>query len=131
MSGRVLIADDDRAIRESLARALALEGYDVVQANDGAVALQMVESSQPDVAVLDVMMPNVDGLTVCRVLRAEKNRVPILMLTARTETADRVAGLDAGADDYLPKPFDLDELLARLKAKNYHTMRPHLQQLNI
>ena len=116
MSGRVLIADDDRAIRESLARALALEGYDVVQANDGAVALQMVESSQPDVAVLDVMMPNVDGLTVCRVLRAEKNRVPILMLTARTETADRVAGLDAGADDYLPKPFDLDELLARLRA---------------
>jgi two-component system response regulator MprA len=116
MSGRVLIADDDRAIRESLARALALEGYDVVQASDGAVALQMVESSQPDVAVLDVMMPNVDGLTVCRVLRAEKNRVPILMLTARTETADRVAGLDAGADDYLPKPFDLDELLARLRA---------------
>jgi two-component system response regulator MprA len=116
MSGRVLIADDDRAIRESLARALALEGYDVLQASDGAVALQMVESSQPDVAVLDVMMPNVDGLTVCRVLRAEKNRVPILMLTARTETADRVAGLDAGADDYLPKPFDLDELLARLRA---------------
>lgn len=116
MSGRILIADDDRAIRESLARALGLEGYDVVQANDGAAALSLVESAQPDVAVLDVMMPNVDGLTVCRVLRAERNRLPILMLTARTETPDRVAGLDAGADDYLPKPFDLDELLARLRA---------------
>jgi two-component system response regulator MprA len=116
MSARILIADDDRAIREALSRALTLEGYDVVQAADGAAALQLIETSQPDVAVLDVMMPNVDGLTVCRVLRAERNRVPVLMLTARTETADRVAGLDAGADDYLPKPFDLDELLARLRA---------------
>ncbi len=116
MSGRILLADDDRAIREALTRALTLEGYEVVQASDGAQALSLVESSQPDAAVLDVMMPNVDGLTVCRVLRAERNRLPILMLTARTETADRVAGLDAGADDYLPKPFDLDELLARLRA---------------
>ncbi len=116
MSGRILIADDDRAIREALSRALTLEGYDVVQAPDGAAALTLIESSQPDVAVLDIMMPNVDGLTVCRVLRAEKNRIPVLMLTARTETPDRVAGLDAGADDYLPKPFDLDELLARLRA---------------
>jgi two-component system response regulator MprA len=116
MSGRILIADDDRAIREALSRALTLEGYDVVQAADGAAALTLIESSQPDVAVLDIMMPNVDGLTVCRVLRAERNRIPVLMLTARTETPDRVAGLDAGADDYLPKPFDLDELLARLRA---------------
>jgi two-component system response regulator MprA len=116
MSARILLADDDRAIREALTRALTLEGYDVVQAPDGAAALGLVESAQPDVAILDVMMPNVDGLTVCRVLRAEKNRIPILMLTARTETPDRVAGLDAGADDYLPKPFDLDELLARLRA---------------
>jgi two-component system response regulator MprA len=116
MSGRILIADDDRAIREALSRALTLEGYDVVQAPDGAAALTLIESAQPDVAVLDVMMPNVDGLTVCRVLRAERNRIPVLMLTARTETPDRVAGLDAGADDYLPKPFDLDELLARLRA---------------
>ena len=115
-SGRILLADDDRAIREALTRALTLEGYDVVQANDGAQALSLVESTKPDAAVLDVMMPNVDGLTVCRVLRAERNRLPILMLTARTETPDRVAGLDAGADDYLPKPFDLDELLARLRA---------------
>jgi two-component system, OmpR family, response regulator MprA len=116
MSGRILIADDDRAIREALTRALSLEGYDVVQAPDGAAALSLIETTQPDVAVLDVMMPNVDGLTVCRVLRAERNRIPVLMLTARTETPDRVAGLDAGADDYLPKPFDLDELLARLRA---------------
>jgi len=116
MSGRILLADDDRAIREALTRALTLEGYDGVQAPDGAQALSLIESSKPDVAVLDVMMPNVDGLTVCRVLRAERNRIPVLMLTARTETPDRVAGLDAGADDYLAKPFDLDELLARLRA---------------
>ena len=116
MSGRILLADDDRAIREALTRALSLEGYDVVQVNDGTRALAAVENDQPDAAILDVMMPNVDGLTVCRVLRAERNRLPVLMLTARTETPDRVAGLDAGADDYLPKPFDLDELLARLRA---------------
>jgi two-component system, OmpR family, response regulator MprA len=116
MSARVLVADDDRAIRDSLTRALGLEGYDVVQAIDGAAALSLIESAQPDVAILDVMMPNIDGLTVCRVLRAERNRLPVLMLTARTETPDRVAGLDAGADDYLAKPFDLDELLARLRA---------------
>lgn len=116
MSARVLIADDDRAIRDALTRALGLEGYDVVQAVDGNTALSLIESARPDVAILDVMMPNVDGLTVCRVLRAERNRLPVLMLTARTETPDRVAGLDAGADDYLAKPFDLDELLARLRA---------------
>ena len=116
MSARVLIADDDRAIRDALTRALGLEGYDVVQAVDGNTALSLIESTRPDVAILDVMMPNVDGLTVCRVLRAERNRLPVLMLTARTETPDRVAGLDAGADDYLAKPFDLDELLARLRA---------------
>src|SRR3954447_5075182 len=115
-SGRILLADDDRAIRESLSRALGLQGYEVVQAPDGAAALTMVEKEQPDAAILDVMMPNVDGLTVCRVLRAERNRLPILMLTARTETADRVAGLDAGADDYLAKPFELDELFARVRA---------------
>jgi len=116
MNARILLADDDRAIREALTRALTLEGYEVVQASDGAQALAAIESHKPDVAVLDVMMPNVDGLTVCRVLRAERNRVPILMLTARTETSDRVAGLDAGADDYLAKPFELEELLARLRA---------------
>jgi two-component system, OmpR family, response regulator MprA len=113
---RVLVVDDDRAIRESLARALELDGYEVSLASDGAAALATIRESRPDVAVVDVMMPNIDGLTVCRVLRAEKDRLPILMLTARTETSDRVAGLDAGADDYLPKPFELDELMARLRA---------------
>jgi two-component system response regulator MprA len=113
---RVLVVDDDRAIRESLARALELEGYDVELAGDGAAALSAIRDRRPDVAVLDVMMPNIDGLTVVRVLRAERDRLPVLMLTARTETPDRVAGLDAGADDYLPKPFELDELLARLRA---------------
>jgi two-component system response regulator MprA len=113
---RVLVVDDDRAIRDSLARALELDGYEVSLASDGAVALATIRELRPDVAIVDVMMPNIDGLTVCRVLRAEKDRLPILMLTARTETSDRVAGLDAGADDYLPKPFELDELMARLRA---------------
>jgi two-component system, OmpR family, response regulator MprA len=113
---RVLIADDDRAIRESLARALELEGYDVVTVVDGVEAMTRVRRDPFDALVLDVMMPGVDGLAVCRVLRADGDRTPVLMLTARVETPDRVAGLDAGADDYLPKPFELDELLARLRA---------------
>jgi two-component system response regulator MprA len=113
---RVLVADDDRAIRDALVRALELEGYEAVAVPDGAAALEESRRQPVDVLVLDLMMPGVDGLTVCRVLRAEKDRTPILMLTARTETADRVAGLDAGADDYLAKPFALDELLARLRA---------------
>ena len=116
MAYRVLLVDDDRAIRESLARALDLEGYEVLTSADGAEALRITREQHPDVLVLDVMMPSVDGLTVCQVLRFEEDRTPILMLTARTETTDRVAGLDAGADDYLSKPFDLDELLARLRA---------------
>ncbi len=113
---RVVIAEDERAVRESLARALTLEGYDVTAVSDGAQALEVLRAEPADVVVLDVMMPIVDGLTACRVLRSEKNRVPILLLTARTDTSDRVAGLDAGADDYLPKPFALAELLARLRA---------------
>jgi two-component system response regulator MprA len=113
---RLLIAEDDRAVRDSLTRALELEGYVVIAVGDGAQALDAAAAAVPDVVVLDVSMPIVDGLTVCKVLRADGNRVPILMLTARTETRDRVAGLDAGADDYLPKPFELDELLARLRA---------------
>ena len=116
MPPRVLVADDDRAIRESLARALELEGYDVTGVVDGVQALARVRRGTFDALVLDVMMPVVDGLAVCRVLRAEGDHTPVLMLTARVETPDRVAGLDAGADDYLPKPFDLDELLARLRA---------------
>jgi len=112
----VLIADDDRAIRESLERALQLEGYRTRTAADGVEALAAVHADPVDLLILDVMMPGVDGLGVCQVLRAEGDRTPILMLTARVETPDRVAGLDAGADDYLPKPFDLDELLARMRA---------------
>jgi two-component system, OmpR family, response regulator MprA len=112
----ILIAEDDRAVRESLGRALRLEGYEVDTATNGAEALTSVAEHHPDLVLLDVSMPIVDGLTVARVLRGERNHVPILMLTARTETSDRVAGLDAGADDYLPKPFDLDELLARVRA---------------
>ncbi|MFM7063560.1 MAG: response regulator transcription factor [Actinomycetes bacterium] len=112
----ILVVDDDRAIREALARALTLEGYDVRTATDGADGLEQGRAVPPDLWILDLMMPAVDGLTVCRVLRAEGDRTPVLMLTARTETSDRVAGLDAGADDYLPKPFELAELLARVRA---------------
>lgn len=113
---KVLVADDDRAIRESLTTALELNGYHVQACADGVEALAAYRTSRPDVVVLDVMMPGVDGLGVCRVLRAEGDRIPILMLTARVETADRVAGLDAGADDYVPKPYDIEEVLARLRA---------------
>ncbi len=116
MVNRVLVADDDKAVRESLVRALTLEGYSVSSVNDGGKALEMLRVDEHDALVLDLMMPVIDGLTVCRVLRSEKNRIPILMLTARAETSDRVQGLDAGADDYLPKPFALEELLARLRA---------------
>jgi two-component system, OmpR family, response regulator MprA len=112
----VLLAEDDRAVRESLVRALTLEGYDVRAVSNGALALEALRAEPIDLLLLDVSMPLVDGITVCRVLRGERNRVPILMLTARTETSDRVAGLDAGADDYLPKPFDLAELFARMRA---------------
>ena len=112
----VLLAEDDRAVRESLVRALTLEGYDVRAVSNGALALKALRADPADLLLLDVSMPVVDGITVCRVLRGERNRVPILMLTARTETSDRVAGLDAGADDYLPKPFDLAELFARMRA---------------
>ena len=115
-TGAVLIAEDDRAVRESLERALRLEGYDVRAATNGAEALDALRQRPADALLLDLSMPVVDGLTVCRVLRSENDRTPILMLTARTETSDRVAGLDAGADDYLPQPDDLDELLARLRA---------------
>ena len=116
MSKRVLLAEDDRATRESIARALELDGYEVRAVPDGAAALEAFEGDTPDLLVLDLMMPNVDGLTVCRRLRARSDHTPILIATARTEVSDRVSGLDAGADDYLPKPFALDELLARVRA---------------
>ena len=115
-AGRVLVAEDDKSVRDSLVRALTFEGYDVVTAGDGAEALMAVVESQPDVIVLDVLMPHVDGLTACRRLRERGDRTPVLMLTARHEVSDRVAGLDAGADDYLVKPFALEELVARVRA---------------
>lgn len=113
----ILIAEDDRRVRESLDRALRLEGYEVVMANDGARALELHRDAQPDLVLLDVSMPNVDGLTVCRTIRSSGDDTPILMLTARHEIDDRVSGLDAGADDYLVKPFALEELLARVRAR--------------
>jgi two-component system, OmpR family, response regulator MprA len=113
---RILVVDDERAVRESLRRALELEGYQIELAENGTEALERVESEQPDAVVLDVLMPGMDGLEVSRTIRRGGNRVPILMLTARTQVEDRVEGLDAGADDYLTKPFALEELLARLRA---------------
>jgi two-component system response regulator MprA len=113
---RVLVVDDDPQLREALTRALELDGYDVATASNGAQALEAIGHQRPDVAVLDVMMPYVGGLDVCRTLRERRDRLPILVLTARDEVGDRVAGLDAGADDYLTKPFALDELRARLRA---------------
>ncbi len=113
---RVLVVDDEPAVRAALERALRLEGYDVELAADGAEALHRLSLAAPDVVVLDVLMPVVDGLDVCRRLRETGDRTPVLMLTARDSVEDRVEGLDAGADDYLVKPFALEELHARLRA---------------
>ncbi len=116
MGAHLVIAEDDRAVRESVKRALELEGYSVTAVNDGVAALEAASGSDVDLLLLDLGMPNMDGLTVCRRLRSAGSRMPILVLTARTEISDRVSGLDAGADDYLPKPFSLDELLARVRS---------------
>ncbi|MGK2880263.1 MAG: response regulator transcription factor [Mycobacterium sp.] len=113
---RILVVDDDRAVRESLRRSLAFNGYSVALAQDGLEALDAIASERPDALVLDVMMPRLDGLEVCRQLRSAGDDLPILVLTARDSVSERVAGLDAGADDYLPKPFALEELLARMRA---------------
>jgi two-component system response regulator MprA len=113
---KVLVVDDEPAVRTALERALRLEGYEVELAADGSEALHRLAVSSPDAIVLDVLMPEVDGLEVCRRLRAAEDRTPVLMLTARDAVEDRVAGLDAGADDYLVKPFALEELFARLRA---------------
>jgi len=114
---KILVVDDERAVRESLRRALELEGYEIELAEDGSQALgRLASGQQPDALILDVLMPGVDGLEVCRRLRRAGSRVPVLMLTARDEVTDRVAGLDAGADDYVVKPFALAELLARVRA---------------
>ena len=113
---RLLVVDDDRALRDVLRRALTLGGYEVRLAESGAGALADIASAVPDAVVLDIGLPDIDGLEVCRLLRREGNRVPVLMLTARDAVTDRIDGLDAGADDYLVKPFDIDELKARLRA---------------
>ena len=116
MNGKLLVVEDDAHVREAVARALRFEGYDVHTAVDGNEALVRTIELEPDAILLDVLMPGTDGLAVCRRLRERGDHTPILMLTARHEVSDRVAGLDAGADDYLVKPFALDELLARLRA---------------
>jgi two-component system response regulator MprA len=116
---KILVVDDERAVRESLRRALELEGYEIELAADGNEALERLQANgdlQPDAVILDVLMPVVDGLEVCRRLRISGNHVPVLMLTARDEIDNRVAGLDAGADDYVTKPFALEELVARVRA---------------
>jgi two-component system, OmpR family, response regulator MprA len=113
---RVLVVDDDRAVRDALRRALTLGGYEVQLAQDGEQALELVVQAVPDAVVLDVGMPGIDGLEVCRRLRRLGNRVPILMLTARDAVSDRIDGLDVGADDYMVKPFDVGELKARIRA---------------
>ena len=114
---KILVVDDERAVRESLRRALELEGYDIELAGDGEEALYRLDSDeQPDAVILDVLMPGVDGLEVCRRIRRTGSKLPVLMLTARDAVENRVAGLDAGADDYVTKPFALAELLARVRA---------------
>ena len=116
---KILVVDDERAVRESLRRALELEGYEIELASDGQEALLRLTANgdtQPDVVILDVLMPGVDGLEVCRRIRRAGNSVPVLMLTARDAVENRVSGLDAGADDYVTKPFALEELLARVRA---------------
>jgi two-component system, OmpR family, response regulator MprA len=112
----LLVVEDDMGLRDVLRRALSLAGYEIRLSGDGAEALAEVARSVPDAVVLDVGLPDIDGLEVCRMLRREGNRVPVLMLTARDAVSDRIDGLDAGADDYLVKPFDIDELKARLRA---------------
>jgi two-component system, OmpR family, response regulator MprA len=113
---RLLVVDDDHAVREALSRSLTLAGYEVQAAESGAQALELVAAAPPEAVLLDVCMPDIDGLEVCRRVRLLGNRVPVLMLTGREAVSDRVAGLDAGADDYLVKPFALDELKARIRA---------------
>ncbi|HTU28335.1 MAG TPA: response regulator transcription factor [Solirubrobacteraceae bacterium] len=113
---QLLVVDDDRGLRDVLRRALGLSGYEVRVAETGSGALSEIAATPPDAVVLDIGLPDIDGLEVCRLLRREGNRVPVLMLTARDAVSDRIDGLDAGADDYLVKPFDVDELRARLRA---------------
>ena len=116
VSMKILVVDDDQAVRDSLRRSLSFNGYTVTMAEDGEKALDQISADRPDLVVLDVMMPKMDGLNVCRELRSRGDDIPVLMLTARNSVSERVSGLDAGADDYLPKPFALEELLARVRS---------------
>lgn len=125
---KILVVDDDQAVRESLRRSLIFNGYTVVLATDGEEALESITNERPDLAILDVMMPKKDGLDVCRELRSHGDDLPILLLTARDSVEERVAGLDAGADDYLPKPFALEELLARTRSLFRRAARPAIQE---
>ena len=113
---KIVVVDDEQAVRDSLRRSLSFNGYDIAIAEDGEPALDVIETEPPDLVILDVMLPKMDGLEVCRHLRSHGDDRPILVLTARDGVSDRVAGLDAGADDYLPKPFALEELLARVRS---------------
>ncbi len=126
---RILVVDDEPAVRTALERALRLDGYDVELASDGRQALDALAASAPDAVVLDVLMPEIDGIEVCRRLRDAGDRTPVLMLTARDRVRDRVSGLDAGADDYLVKPFALEELTARLRALLRRTGHEQREQL--
>ncbi|MCT3006872.1 DNA-binding response regulator, partial [Propionibacterium freudenreichii] len=130
MAMQILVVDDDQAVRDSLARSLHYSGYEVETAEDGLEALAKLSTNlHPDAVVMDVMMPRLDGLETTKMLRANGNDVPILVLTARDAVGDRVDGLDAGADDYMVKPFSLEELLARLRALTRRS-RPESQQAN-
>jgi two-component system response regulator MprA len=129
VSVEILIVDDEPAVVDALDRALVQEGYAVTSARDGRSALDEVAKAHPDAVILDVSMPQMSGIEVCRRLRAGGDRTPVLMLTARDQVTDRVAGLDAGADDYLPKPFALEELLARLRALLRRTTAPDGQDV--
>ncbi|MDX6433164.1 MAG: two-component system, OmpR family, response regulator MprA [Streptosporangiaceae bacterium] len=116
MNGRILMADDDAAVRSAVERVLLFNGYEVELAGDGLEVLAALDRTPPDLLILDVMMPSLDGIQTCRMVRKRGDDLPILMLTARDAVGDRITGLDAGADDYMPKPFDLEELLARIRA---------------
>jgi two-component system, OmpR family, response regulator MprA len=128
---RILVVEDDRSVRDALDRALRAQDYDVVTAEDGLAALAAVDRHDPDLVVLDLGLPGVDGLSVCRRLRADGDDRPVLVLTARAEVDDRVTGLDVGADDYLVKPFALDELLARIRALLRRIAPPERTQLRV
>ncbi|GAB3714129.1 response regulator transcription factor [Mariniluteicoccus flavus] len=128
---QILVVDDDQAVRDSLARSLQYSGYEVTTATDGVEALARLSTHRPDAVIMDVMMPRLDGLEATRMLRASGNDVPILVLTARDAVGDRVDGLDAGGDDYMAKPFSLDELLARLRALTRRAGAPNETQAGV